>query len=500
MLTIALIIIFIISFCLILNIYINKRPILDSITKVGDKKSEEINSNNRNIHLTKNFIYEGAEGGKIKKSNIRVDNSKKDYIIGFVYEKKGGVIDVYKTEKGRYQNKYTQNYLETIFNNGKVIISTILPDDYSEDNLSKCYGTKNLKYYSKGQIFIKDLLKNNMSGKLSIVTDKNDSVIRIQKIDDSVYDKMFGELSNNKGFKMTSGEFEAAVMHVLYRRFIYIIFIIILMITIINFALSKTYVRFALKPLIEFTHKIKEQSNAEEIKFVEVPKVNDEIYDLTCAYNLAMEKIKNSYDDLQILNSYASHELRNSLAILKAKLQLGDKINEIEAYIDKITNTTNDIMAMSTPKLFNDENVDLALVCAKVVDEYIEVFRNIELKLPDNGVELIKGKELWLERCVANLIDNAIKFVDKNKAYNEIRVEVLEDEKDSIIRVYDNGIGIDESKIDKIFEPYYGNSMRLSTGIGLAYVKHIMDLHKGRVLVKSKKEEYSEISLIFSRR
>jgi signal transduction histidine kinase len=90
-----------------------------------------------------------------------------------------------------------------------------------------------------------------------------------------------------------------------------------------------------------------------------------------------------------------------------------------------------------------------------------------------------------------------MKFIDENKDKNEINIQVCEDDKNVIVEIYDNGIGIDEFKFDEIFIPYYGTKSRTSTGIGLAYIKHVMDLHNGKVLVESKKGEYSKFSLVF---
>lgn len=287
-------------------------------------------------------------------------------------------------------------------------------------------------------------------------------------------------------------------MNILYQRIILVILIVIAIILVINFILSRQYASFALKPLIEFTGKVKNQKNFETIELIEPTKTKDEIYDLTVAYNEALSKVKLSYENLQRLNSYASHELRNSLAVLRAKIEIGEDTKEITQYIDSLNGIITDILAMSTSSLSNnEETVDLALVCAKIVDEYTVIFNNIKFNMPEEGVETIRGKEIWIERCIVNLIDNAMKFVDKNKNSNEINIQVSEDGTNIIVEVYDNGIGIDESKLHEIFTPYYGTKKRTSTGIGLAYVKHVMDLHKGKVLVESKKEEYSKFSLVF---
>ncbi|KHD37585.1 histidine kinase [Clostridium acetobutylicum] len=504
LLTIFFIIAFVISFCAVLKIYMNREHVSEYLTQnikneeksISGKKHIKIEKS-KQIRETENYIYENSDNGDIEKYNIQVEYNK-NMEVGFVQDKDVGYIDVYKNKIGdTHQKKYTQNYLENVFDeHNHVIMSNILPDDYSDKDLNNYYGTKNLKIYSKNKISLAELLNKHTSGKLLVITDKNDNVIRMQSLSESTYDTLYGKTSDMNFLKITPKQFEN-VMSLLYEKFIYIVAVMIFIVILINCILSRIYVRFALRPLIEFTYKVRKQSNFEEIELIEMPKVKDEIYDLTVAYNSAIEKIKKSYDNVRRLNSYSSHELRNSLSVLKAKLELGEDVKKVEGYIDKLTNTTNNILAMSTSKLYITEDVDIALICAKVVDDYTKIFKSIELKLPYDGVSLVKGKELWIERCIANLIDNSIKFVDKNKLNNIIEVEVLEDARNIIVKVYDNGKGIDNQKIEEIFEPYYGTNRRVSTGIGLAYVKHIMDLHKGRVFVQSKEGEYFEIVLLF---
>lgn len=420
-----------------------------------------------------------------------------------VTEKKS-VIQVTKHQKSKQAtsaDNTVQNYFKIVFDEKNNVIYSekdILSDSLLEKLLKKEHITKNLT--SKNKISLKDFLNKHNSGKIEVLTDDDNRVIGSKILSSGEVRDIVGENYSNYQFKISLGEFEKAILEVLYKRAVYIAIALILIIIIINFILSKKYAVFALRPLIQFTGKVKEQSEFKGIKLIEMPEVKDEIYDLTFAYNEAMSKVKTSYENLQRLNSYASHELRNSLAVLRAKIEMDENTSEITSYIDRLTGVTNDILAMSTSKLCNNgEKVDLALICAEVVDDYSQISPNIELKLPEDGINLVSGKEMWIERCVVNLIDNAIKFADKNKQNNKIVVEVSEDDSTAAIEVYDNGIGIDESKMAEIFKPYYGTNSRVSTGIGLAYVKHVMDLHGGKVTVKSKPFEYSKFSLIFDK-
>jgi two-component system, OmpR family, phosphate regulon sensor histidine kinase PhoR len=92
-----------------------------------------------------------------------------------------------------------------------------------------------------------------------------------------------------------------------------------------------------------------------------------------------------------------------------------------------------------------------------------------------------------LEEAVVNLLDNAIKYSDETRP---VSVEAKRDEKEVLIRVIDNGRGIEQEHLPRIFERFYrvdkARSRRLGgTGLGLAIVKHIIQAHGGHVSVTS---------------
>lgn len=88
-----------------------------------------------------------------------------------------------------------------------------------------------------------------------------------------------------------------------------------------------------------------------------------------------------------------------------------------------------------------------------------------------------------IDKCISNLLSNAIKYSGKHTV---ITMEIIHQEKQLGIRVTDNGHGIDSSHIDQVFERYYQeesskDQSAKGTGIGLALVKELIDLHHGSV-------------------
>ncbi|MFZ7112321.1 MAG: two-component system histidine kinase PnpS [Desulfatiglandales bacterium] len=123
----------------------------------------------------------------------------------------------------------------------------------------------------------------------------------------------------------------------------------------------------------------------------------------------------------------------------------------------------------------------------------------IELSCPPDMTALIDPP--LLEQAVANLLDNAVKYSGEESA---VHVEALGTDHEVIIRVRDQGRGIEKEHLPRIFERFYrvdkARSRKMGgTGLGLAIVKHIVEAHKGRVEVESILGRGSTFSIILPR-
>ena len=99
----------------------------------------------------------------------------------------------------------------------------------------------------------------------------------------------------------------------------------------------------------------------------------------------------------------------------------------------------------------------------------------------------VEGDETQLTSMLTNLIDNAIKYTPPG---GEIEVTAAADEEEISVRIADNGIGIPEGKLSRIFERFYRVDKARSketggTGLGLSIVRHVVKNHGGRVNVES---------------
>ncbi len=177
------------------------------------------------------------------------------------------------------------------------------------------------------------------------------------------------------------------------------------------------------------------------------------------------------------LSAYVTHEQKNILSLLRAKLQLSDNA-ALTAEVDKVTDSLDDILTLSASNpLEQSEMVDTALLCANVCDDYKKVYPQIYFDFDDETNHWIHAKELWICRAVSNLVGNAVKYGGNGK----ILVSVTNQKGSVIIAVSDEGEGIDEQEQEKLFDYQYrvGKLRKNGYGIGLSLVRHVCMLCGG---------------------
>ena len=197
----------------------------------------------------------------------------------------------------------------------------------------------------------------------------------------------------------------------------------------------------------------------------------------------------------------ASHDLKTPLVTIKGFAGLLEKdaaagdteevkahLDRIKAAADKMGRLLQELLELSRiGRLFNPlENValtDLAHEAATGLAEQIEA-RGVIVEIADT-MPVIFGDRHRLSEVFHNVIDNAIKFMgDQPKP--RITIGARLDKDAALCRVHDNGMGIADAYHEKIFGLFEQLDQRADgTGIGLALVKRIVEVHGGRVWVES---------------
>ena len=137
-----------------------------------------------------------------------------------------------------------------------------------------------------------------------------------------------------------------------------------------------------------------------------------------------------------------------------------------------------------------------------------EVFELFEMKASKKAITLTLDRDyetpIWvyadrerIQQVLSNLVVNSIKY-GREKGTTELSVESISDDK-VIVRVTDNGEGIEEEHISRLFERFFRVDMSRSrqiggSGLGLSIVKHIVEAHQEQIYVESEIEVGSEFS------
>ena len=118
----------------------------------------------------------------------------------------------------------------------------------------------------------------------------------------------------------------------------------------------------------------------------------------------------------------------------------------------------------------------------------------------DLKVKNVFADEQYLTEAIANLLDNAIKY---SKDEIKIKISTIDTDKNVLLKVRDNGIGITKEEQQIIFDKFGRAAIHEKNrkggvsgfGLGLNYVDQVMQAHGGKVTVSSEKDKYSEFTL-----
>lgn len=200
------------------------------------------------------------------------------------------------------------------------------------------------------------------------------------------------------------------------------------------------------------------------------------------------------------LNNYAhiiSHDLRSPLRNIETlitwlKEDHGESldqnahkyINSISENIYRMESLVSGILEYSTISLKNNNStlVDLNLIIKETL-QHIHIPEHINITINDN-FPTIEGNKFRLQQLFQNLLDNAIKYNDKETGY--IEIGFIKQQNKYVYFVRDNGIGIDKKYHTKIFSVFQRlETNKNSTGIGLSIVEKIVTNYGGEIWLTS---------------
>ena len=224
------------------------------------------------------------------------------------------------------------------------------------------------------------------------------------------------------------------------------------------------------------------------------------------------EKIKEYSLSIQDFKEYIEmwiHEVKLPLASLNLIVhnhkELSDKkiTEQLKRLDDDIEQVLYYVRSKKEEKDYLIKETDLSKVISNVAMKNKDIL--LENKIDfivevDNQRVLTDSK--WLEFIVNQIVSNSIKYI-RNNVEHLIKITIEENNKNVILKIYDNGIGISKSDIPKIFDKTFtgnnGRKIETSTGMGLYIVKQLCKKLGHKITIDSKENEYTEVSILFNK-
>lgn len=277
-------------------------------------------------------------------------------------------------------------------------------------------------------------------------------------------------------------------------------------------ALGWFMARKALRGVVEVTRAAIEISNGDLNRRVPQTRRRDEIDQLAATFNQMLDRIQALIRGMREMTDNIAHDLRSPLARIRAvaegaltsaasladgRLVFADTIEECDRLLHMI-NTMLDITETEAGMI----NVDVAPVdLSEVIDDACELFeplaedKNITLSCGAEPAATVRGNRHLLQRMLANLIDNALKYTPRGGNASVMLIRVADR---FALSVRDTGVGIAEHELPKIFDRFYRGDQSRSlagNGLGLSLALAIARAHGGDITARSVVGEGSEFSV-----
>lgn len=200
------------------------------------------------------------------------------------------------------------------------------------------------------------------------------------------------------------------------------------------------------------------------------------------AFNLMQNRLRTFVDDRTAMVGAISHDLRTPLTRMRFRLEdvqgearegLLEEVDEMEAMIAQVIDFIRDA---STPGA--RERLDLRTLVDDVVEDARMVGGDVVIEQAEPAP--VEIDVLGMRRLLDNLLENAVKYGDR------ARVRLTTEADTAIAEIIDDGPGLDEDEIERVFEPFYRSvsaraSDKAGSGLGLAVCRSIARAHGGEV-------------------
>ncbi len=242
-------------------------------------------------------------------------------------------------------------------------------------------------------------------------------------------------------------------------------------------------------------------------EFYEGNILYDNLYDINKSMIEEIQFYSSNINDFKEYVEMWIHEVKIPISSLVLMCHNDSKIDkkyikQVKRLNDCIDQVLYYVRSNYTQEDFLIKKVNLEKIVSNVLlnnkDDILE--NNINLDINIHNIEVFSDFK-WLEFIIQQIINNCIKYKSKNNSIIKITCEDLKDE--TILSIWDNGIGISKSDLPKVFNKSFtganGRTSSKSTGMGLYIVHKLCDKLGHKIEISSIKDEYTEVKIIFGK-
>ena len=290
-----------------------------------------------------------------------------------------------------------------------------------------------------------------------------------------------------------------------------------ILVVILIYYVVKRFIHEKIKVIYKNIYKFKGTSR---LQHLDIDNAEQEAEDWADAQQKELQQLKTDENYRREFIGNVSHELKTPIFNIQGYIQtlldggIDDAdvnlkyLNRANKSVDRMINIVEDLEVIS--KLETDkeelliEKFNITLVAQEAIDQLEMQANDHDISVifsNESSTDFVMGDRDKIQQVFMNLISNSIKY---GKSGGKTRVRFFDMDNNMMIEVADNGIGIDEDSLGRLFERFYRVDKNRSrdiggTGLGLAIVKHIIEAHNQTINVRSTKDVGSTFSFILEK-
>ncbi|MBO0601626.1 HAMP domain-containing histidine kinase [Sporosarcina sp. E16_3] len=327
------------------------------------------------------------------------------------------------------------------------------------------------------------------------------------------------ELANTVGVPFESNGQKYALflrpdIKMLFTEVHYILGGMVLVMAVVSLLAMLIVAKMLIDPITELTAATKKVGDEQFSGTLDINR-RDEIGQLAKSFQLMTKKLSDNDRIRKEFISDVSHDFQSPLLNIKgyAELLLDDKLTEdsrksyanvIQSETERLSSLTKQLLLLTSLDQLSSplekRTFDLDKQLKETVRKYRWLLEEKEMTL-EMDIEEVRftGDPAFLEKVWENLLSNALKYTGIGGAIEVVLTEQSDQVK---VLIKDNGIGIDEEVLGRIFDRFYrADDSRTQetggTGLGLSIVQQVVKLHGGTIEVASHKGQGTTFTVVF---